>query len=126
MTRTMKLFAGAGAVSASAGGAERPSGPAAAVLIATGIGALVLAILVVAAEASESFANSLAYNDRVGPLSGKVIWAVVAFAGSWAILWAALRRREFPLATAALACAVLVGLALIGTFSPFFQLFAPD
>jgi hypothetical protein len=36
------------------------------------------------------------------------------------------RRREFPLATAALICAVLVGLALIGTFSPFFQLFAPD
>jgi hypothetical protein len=98
----------------------------AAALLATGIGALVLAILVVAAEASESFANSLAYNDRVGPLSGKVIWAVVAYAGSWAILTAILRKREFPLVTAAVACAVLVGLALIGTFSPFFQLFAPD
>jgi hypothetical protein len=96
------------------------------VLLATGIGALTLAILVIAAEASESFKESLAYNDRVGPLSGKVIWAVVAFAGSWAILWAALRRREVPLATAAIACAVLVGLALIGTFSPFFELFAPE
>jgi hypothetical protein len=37
-----------------------------------------------------------------------------------------LRRRDFSLATAAIACAVLVGLALIGTFAPFFQLFAPD
>jgi hypothetical protein len=105
---------------------ERPSGPVAAALLATGIGALVLAILVIIAESSESFANSLAYNERVGPLSGKVIWAVVAYVGSWLVLWGALRRREVPLAMAAIACAVLVGLALIGTFSPFFQLFAPD
>jgi hypothetical protein len=107
-------------------GVERPSGPVAAALLATGIGALVLAILVIIAESSESFANSLAYNERVGPLSGKVIWAVVAYVGSWLVLWGALRRREVPLATAAIACAVLVGLALVGTFSPFFQLFAPD
>jgi hypothetical protein len=105
---------------------ERPSGPVAAVLFATGIGSLVLAILVIIAEANESFANSLAYNDRVGPLSGKVIWGVVAFFGSWLMLAGLLRRREVPLATAAIVCAVLVGLALIGTFSPFFQLFAPD
>jgi hypothetical protein len=97
----------------------------AAALLATGLGSLVLAILVVIAEASESFANSLAYNERVGPLSGKVIWAVVAYVASWLVLWGILRRRDFPLATAAVACAILVGLALIGTFSPFFQLFAP-
>jgi hypothetical protein len=109
-----------------AAGAERPSGPVAAALLAAGLGSLVLAILVIVAEASESFANSLAYNDRVGPLSGKVIWALVAYAGSWLVLWGVLRRRDFPLATAAIACAVLVGLAFIGTFAPFFQLFAPD
>jgi hypothetical protein len=103
-----------------------PDGPAAAALLATGLGSLVLAILVVIAEASESFANSLAYNERVGPLSGKVTWAVVAYVGSWLVLWGVLRRRAFPLATAAIACAILVGLALIGTFSPFFQLFASD
>jgi hypothetical protein len=109
-----------------AGNAARPSGPVAAALLATGIGSLTLAILVIIAEAGESFANSLAYNERVGPLSGKVIWAVVAYFGSWFLLWGALRRREVPLATVAIACAVLVGLALVGTFSPFFQLFAPD
>ena len=52
---------------------ERPNGPVAAVLLATGIGSLLLAILVVWAEASESFKDSLAYSDRVGPLSGKTI-----------------------------------------------------
>jgi hypothetical protein len=105
---------------------ERPNGPVAAMLLATGIGSLVLAILVVWAEASRSFADSLAYSDRVGPLSGKTIWAVVAFLASWAGLTAVLRNREVDLGKVATVAAVLIGLALLGTFSPFFQLFAAD
>lgn len=106
--------------------AARPNGPVAAVLLATGIGSLVLAVLVVWAEASESFADSLAYSDDVGPLSGKTIWAVVAFAVSWAGLHGVLRRREVNLRAAWLVTLALLGLALLGTFSPFFELFAPD
>ena len=107
-------------------GLERPNGPVAAVLLATGIGSLVLAILVVWAEASESFADSLAYSDRVGPLSGKTIWAVVAFLVSWAGLHAVLRRREVNLRTVWLITLALLALGLLGTFSPFFELFAPE
>jgi hypothetical protein len=103
----------------------RPDGPVAAVLLATGIGSLVLAILVVWAEASESFADSLAYSDDVGPLSGKTIWAVVAFVVSWAGLHAVLRRRDVNLRGVWLITLVLLALALVGTFSPFFELFAP-
>jgi hypothetical protein len=106
--------------------AARPDGPVAAMLLATGIGSLVLAILVIVAEANESFATSLAYSERVGPLSGKTIWAVVAFLVSWGGLTALLRKREVDLRTIAIVSAVLIGLALIGTFSPFFELFAPD
>jgi hypothetical protein len=98
----------------------------AAALLATGIGSLVLAILVVVAEASESFADSLAYSDRVGPLAGKTIWAVVAFFGSWLVLAAVLRRRSVVLSQVAFLAGILIALALIGTFAPFFQLFAPD
>jgi hypothetical protein len=104
---------------------ERPDGPVAAVLLATGIGSLVLAILVVWAEASESFKDSLAYSDDVGPLSGKTIWAVVAFVISWAGLHAALRRRDINLRAVWLITLALLALALLGTFSPFFELFAP-
>jgi hypothetical protein len=104
----------------------RPSGPVAAMLLATGIGSLVLAVLVILAEASRSFADSLAYSDRVGPLSGKTIWAVVAFLGSWAALTALLRNREVDLGKVAIVAGVLIGLALLGTFSPFFELFAAD
>ena len=105
---------------------DRPNGPVAAVLLATGIGSLVLAILVVWAEASESFADSLAYSDRVGPLSGKTIWAVVAFLVSWAGLHAVLRRRDVNLRTIWLITLALLALGLLGTFSPFFELFAPE
>jgi hypothetical protein len=105
---------------------DRPNGPVAAVLLATGIGSLVLAILVVWAEASESFADSLAYSDRVGPLSGKTIWAVVAFLVSWAGLHAVLRRRDVNLHNVWLITLALLALGLLGTFSPFFELFAPE
>ena len=103
----------------------RPNGPIAAVLLATGIGALVLAVLVVLAEASESFKDSLAYSDRVGPLAGKTIWAVVAFFVSWAGLHAVMHRREVNLRTVWLITLALLALGLLGTFSPFFELFAP-
>jgi hypothetical protein len=111
---------------APARGEERPEGPVAAALLATGVGSLVLAILVVIAEANESFATSLAYSDRVGPLSGKTIWAVVAYAGSWAILAVALRGRRMNLRAVAVVAGVLLALALVGTFSPFFELFKPE
>lgn len=104
----------------------RPTGPVAAVLLATGIGSLVLAIMVVWAEASESFAESLAYSEDVGPLSGKTIWAVAAFLGSWLILGLALRNRNADLRTVVIVSGVLIALGLIGTFAPFFQLFAPE
>ena len=95
-------------------------------LVAASATPLVLAILVVWAEASESFADSLAYSDRVGPLSGKTIWAVVAFLASWAALHGVLRRRDVNLHTVWLITLVLLALSLLGTFSPFFELFAPE
>jgi len=98
----------------------------AAVLLATGIGSLVLAILVVWAEASESFADSLRYSDDVGPLSGKTIWAVVAYLVSWAAFHAVLRRRDVNLRLIWMITLALLGLGLLGTFSPFFELFAPE
>jgi amino acid permease len=118
---------GTGVTAASPVAAEdRPTGPVAAALIAVGIGALVLAILVVWAESSESFKESLAYTDDVGPLAGKTIWAVVAYVVSWLGLHLALRKRDIPLKTAVTITAVLLALAFVGTFSPFFEMFAPE
>jgi hypothetical protein len=104
----------------------KPEGPVVAVLIAAGIGALVLGILTVWAEASVGFRESLAYNDRVGPLAGKTIWATVAFVVSWVGLTLALRHRRFDLMKATVVSVVLLGLGFLGTFSPFFRIFESE
>lgn len=102
----------------------RPSGPAAAAMIAAGVGTLCLGILTTVAEASTGFASFLQWNDRVGPLSGKTILSVIAYAASWAALSGLWRRKEVPLRSALTATLVLAGLGLIGTFPKFFDLFA--
>ena len=98
----------------------------AAVLLASGIGAVVLAVLTVLAEGNETFTESLAYDLEVGPLSGKTIWATAAFLASWGVLAVALRKRDLDLGKVTIITAVLIGLGLLGTFAPFFQLFAPE
>ena len=111
---------------ASKATAARPSGPVAAVLLATGIGALVLAVLTCWAEASEGFKESLAYSDRVGPLAGKTIWATAAFLISWGGLTALWGKRDVDLNKVLIASGVLLALGLVGTFAPFFEMFAPE
>ena len=104
---------------------EKPNGPVVAVLLAAGIGALVLGILTTWAAASESFATSLQYVDRVGPLSGKTIWATAAFLISWAALGIWLRHRDLAWKPVVRVSVVLIALGLIGTFPEFFQAFEP-
>ena len=104
----------------------KPNGPVAAVLLATGIGALVLAVLTVVAEASVSFKDSLAYDLEVGPLSGKTIWATAAFLGSWGGLTLGLRNRDVNMNVVLIISGVLLALGLIGTFAPFFELFTAE
>jgi hypothetical protein len=105
---------------------ERPLGPAAAVVLATGIGALTLGILTTLAEASTGTADFLQFNDRVGPLSGKTIISTAVFFGAWALLTALWRGKNPPLRPVLIATAVLLALGLLGTFPTFFQAFASD
>ena len=104
----------------------KPNGPVAAIILAAGVGSLVLGILTCWAEGNEKFKDSLAYDLEVGPLAGKTIWATAAFLITWGAGTALLRRRNVALNTVVLVAGVLVILGLIGTFAPFFQLFAPE
>ena len=102
---------------------QRPNGPVAAVLLASGIGSLVLGVLTTWAAASEEFGESLQYVDRVGPLSGKTLWATGAFIVSWIVLGVWLRRRNVAWAPVVVATVILVALGILGTFPTFFQSF---
>ena len=103
-----------------------PTGPAAAATLAVGVGAFVLGLLTTLAEASTSIHDWLQFNDRVGPLSGKTIIAVIAFFASWGVLAALWRRSSPPLRPVLVAAAVLIVLGLLGTFPIFFQAFASE
>jgi hypothetical protein len=117
----------------------KPNGPVVAAFLAAGIGSLVMGIGVVLNEASGAikdafgidlnaflqFDKTFGLGSGVGPLSGKVGLAVIAFAVSWVLLHLWLRGKEVDFRTAFIATLVLVGLGFALTFPPIFLLFAP-
>ena len=110
--------------------ASKPSGPAAAAIVAAGIGSLVLGLMVDLAEFSADaksfldFAKNYGLGTGVGPLSGKVIVSVIAYLVSWAVLYFMWRGKEINVGKAFLATIILVGLGFALTFPPIFELFA--
>ena len=105
---------------------DRPTGPVAAALLATGIGAFTLGLFTTLSEASTGIHDFLEFTDEVGPLGGKTVLAVVAYFGSWAVLHGLWRRQDKVLRPILIAVAVLIGLGILGTFPVFFQAFASE
>jgi hypothetical protein len=103
----------------------RPERAAAAAVLAAGVGAAALGLLTTLAEASESVADWLRLSDRVGPLSGKVVYSVIVWLVAWAIFHWLVRPARLTGAVL-LVAGVLLGLGLLGTFPIFFELFAPE
>jgi hypothetical protein len=104
---------------------DKPEGPIAAAIIAGGIGAAAIGLFTVLAEASTSVKDWLQWSDRVGPLSGKTIMALIVWLVSWAVLHLIYRHRAYETLRALTIALVLIGLGVLGTFPTFFQAFAP-
>jgi len=104
----------------------KPNGPAAAVLVASGIGTFVLGLLATLNEASTDVNEFLAFTDDVGPLSGKTILAAAAFFLSWASLGYLWRARDLAWRPVLIATIVLLALGFLGTFPTFFEAFADE
>ena len=111
-------------MSSTKGTQELGMAPAAAALLAGGIGAMALGLLTVLAEASVPIKDALRFYAPAGPLSGKTTVAVVAWLASWAILRAVWNKKDVDFGKAASVAFILLALGLIGTFPPFFLLFA--
>jgi hypothetical protein len=103
---------------------ERPNGPAVAAIISAAIGVFVLGLLTTLSEANTDVHDFLDIKNRVGPLSGKTTFAVVAYLVAWVALLPVLWKRTVPFASAMLIAAALIALGFVGTFPKFFQLFA--
>jgi hypothetical protein len=105
---------------------DKPNGPVAAVLLAGGIGAATLGIVTTLAEASEGFAQSLAWVQAVGPLTGKALVSVIVFFIAWLVLHLLFRGKEVNFNQIFTISLVLLIIGLVGTFPPFFELFAGE
>ncbi len=109
----------------------KPSGPVAAVFVASGIASFVLGLFVTLNEMSTEVNNFLKFDASfgigkgVGPLSGKVTLAVLAFGISWVVLHFVWRGKEVNFRNTFIASLVLVGLGFALTFPPIFKVFAP-
>jgi len=107
----------------------RPDGPAAAAILAAGIGMFALGLLTVLSEASTAMHDWLAsweFDQGVGPLAGKTTVAVIVWVLSWIVLGIALWRREVNLKVWFWVALVLGALGFLGTFPPIFLSFAAE
>lgn len=109
--------------------AEKPDGPAAAAMLAAGIGIFVLGLATVLNEVSEGLHDVFERMEMglgVGPLAGKTIVATVAFVVSWLIL-ASVWRRKNPSLKLWFTISLILGiLGALGTFPPIFLAFAGE
>ena len=111
---------------AELGLADKPDGPAAAAMVAAGIGIFTLGLLTTLAAAFGGVADLLAtfdFIDGVGPLAGKSTLAVIVWAAAWAILAVIWRGKDTDLRRMFAIGLVLGLLGAVGTFPTFFEAF---
>lgn len=103
------------------GAPAKPSGPAAAAILAAGIGSLVLGLVTSGAEAIAPLKAFLTFNAAVGPLSGKTTVAVAAYLISWAILAVVYGKRDVAMRPIFTATFVMLAVGLLLTFPLVYQ-----
>ena len=99
------------------------NGPAAAAILASGIGSMALGLSTVLAQAIAQIKEALVFYSPSGSLSGETTIAVVVWAVSWALLHVLWRSDHVDFGKVFIATLVLIALGLLGTFPPFFQAF---
>jgi hypothetical protein len=101
--------------------APKPNGPAAAAILAAGIGCCALGLFVVVSEAIPAFKSALNLNVPVGPLSGKTIAQVAIYFVAWAGLAYAWRGKSVAFGRVYAATLILIALGLVGTFPVVYE-----
>ncbi len=105
---------------------DRPGGAVAAALVAGGLGSATIGLMTILAEALSGVKDALNWWDPAGPLVGKTGVGVIVFLISWIVLHFIFRNKEVNMARMTVIALVLLGFGLLGTFPPFFGLFAAE
>ena len=103
-----------------------PNGPAAAAILAGGIGSAWYGLLVVLAESVKSIGKLLTFYKPVGNLTGKTIIGVAGFLLSWFILNSLWKGKDVKVDQVWTAALVLIVVGLILTFPPVFLFIAGE
>ncbi|MBI3160634.1 MAG: hypothetical protein HYZ26_13635 [Chloroflexi bacterium] len=100
------------------------TGPAAAAMIGSGIGALVMGLMTTGAELSAALKTFLTWTAPVGPLSGKTGMAIIAWLIAWALLNTFWKGKDVSIDKAFRVTLALIAVGVLFTFPPFFEAFA--
>ena len=103
----------------------KPNGVAAAAILAAGIGAFVLGLMIVTTQALPAWSSAVMVYPPAGPLSGITILTVIAYVAALGVLISRWRMRNVNFGRIWAASLGLLALGLLGSFPPFYQLFAP-
>lgn len=103
--------------------AEVKTGVPAAVMLAAGIGSLVLGIATILAENVTVIGSFLNFINPVGNLTGKTWAAILAWLIFWAILGNKWRNQSVDFGKIYKVTLILIVLGLLGTFPLIFDLF---
>ncbi|GAB4417423.1 MAG: hypothetical protein Fur0044_13090 [Anaerolineae bacterium] len=106
--------------------AEVAVGVASAAFVASGIGCLVIGLMVTGAEMSEGLKNALNWWNPAGPLTGKTGVGVIVWLVSWVILHSMWKDKDVAFAKAFTVTLILIALGFLLTFPPIFTLFAAE
>ncbi len=106
-------------------GQQKPltNGPAAAAILASGIGCLALGLLTTLAQALAPVREALNFYGPTGPMSGKTILATAVWLVAWAMLHFLWRSKRVEFGKIFIVTLVLIALGLLGTFPLFFRSF---
>ena len=99
-----------------------PNGPAAAAILAAGIGCFAVGLFALAGDAFRSVAHFFTFYKPTGPLSGVTTSAIIVWLLSWFVLSRQWSTRSVALGRVTAAAFVLLALGVLLTFPPFMDL----
>ena len=99
------------------------NGPAAAAILASGIGSFALGLFTTLAQAVVPIKNGLNLYDPAGPLSGKTTGVIVVWLVAWGLLHALWKDQQVDFTKVFIVALIMIALGLLGTFPLFFEAF---
>lgn len=96
-------------------------GAAAAAVLASGIGSLTLGLLHTVEHIFTPISEALNFYDPVGAHSGVAAVGVMVWLVAWAVLHRRWQHRTMNSSVVLRATLILIALALLGTFPPFYR-----